>query len=95
MWPLSTAAAVALRDRERREFPRESLGEDAELFIPVEDMIIPCVVANLSAGGAKIVCDVVPPSGTPVELRFQGRRITGQLVWNGENEFGLSFDAAE
>ena len=91
MWPISTAAAIALHQQERRECPRETVGEDAELFIPIEDMTIPCVVANLSAGGAKIECDVVPPNGTNVVLNFQGRSFTAVLVWNGEDEFGLRF----
>lgn len=96
MWPISTAAAVALHNQERRESPRERIGEDAELYIPVEDMTIPCVVANLSAGGAKIECDVVPPNGTNVVLYFKGRSFAAALVWNGDDEFGLCFaDSAD
>jgi hypothetical protein len=49
------------------------------------------VVANLSAGGARIECDVVPPNGTNVVLNFQGRRFIAVLVWNSEDEFGLRF----
>src|SRR5579872_2259730 len=91
MWPISTEAALALHRKERRESPRERVGEEAELSIPVEGMTIPCIVANLSAGGAKIECDVVPPSGTKVVLHFQGRSIPAVLAWNGDDEFGLSF----
>ena len=91
MWPISTEAAVALQRRERRESPREKIGEEAELFIPAEGMTIPCIVANLSAGGAKIECDVVPPSGSNVVLHFQGRRIDAVLAWDGDEEFGLGF----
>ena len=93
MWPLSTEAATALFERERREFSRQIVGEEGELFIPVEDMAIPCVVENISAGGAKISCDIVPPTGTALVLRFKGNAIAATLAWYNEDACGLSFTA--
>lgn len=94
MWPLSTAAATALFERERRACPRQIVGEEAELFIPVEDMKLPCVVVNMSAGGAKIACDTIPPSDTPVVLLFKGKSIKAVIAWYCEEELGLRFTSS-
>ncbi|HWY60291.1 MAG TPA: PilZ domain-containing protein [Rhizomicrobium sp.] len=92
MWPISNAAAVAIYANERRKFPRRISGEEAELFIPVEDMRIPCVVANISAGGAKITCDAIPPIGTTVILFLKGRAGREAVTTRyGEGELGLRF----
>jgi hypothetical protein len=91
MWPISIAAATALYDKERRKSPRQIVGEEAELFIPIEDMKIPCVVVNMSAGGAKIACDTIPPTGTTVVLLFKGMSIRAVTAWHCEEELGLRF----
>jgi hypothetical protein len=72
MWSMSLSSTVALSGRERRAFRRQIIEEEAELFIPMEDMRLPCIVVNISPGGAKISCDAIPPPGSKVILFFKG-----------------------
>ena len=79
-------------DKERRESPRQIINEEAGLFIPVENMKLPCVVVNMSATGAKITCDAIPPSGTEVVLFLKGGlSIEAVTTRYGEGELGLRF----
>jgi len=57
---------------ERRAFPRQVINEEAEFLIVEDDMRLPCVIVNISASGAKIACDAIPPTGSKVILFFQG-----------------------
>ena len=91
MWPLSNAVAAAVFERERRASPRQTVGEKGELYIPMEDMRLACTVANMSAGGAKIACDIIPSSGTKVILLFKGRSIDAEVAWYQDEELGLKF----
>jgi hypothetical protein len=72
MWPMSVPSAIAHLYRERRAFRRQIIEEEAELFIPMEDMRLPCIVVNMSSGGAKVSCDAIPPPGSNVILFFKG-----------------------
>lgn len=79
-------------DKERRKSPRQIINEEAGLFIPVENMKLPCVVVNMSATGAKITCDAIPPSGTEVVLFLKGGlSIEAVTTRYGEGELGLRF----
>jgi PilZ domain len=78
--------------KERREFPRQVVNENAEFLIPAENMRLPCVVANISAAGAKIVCDAIPPENTKVILFFKGGlSIEAVTTWYTEGTLGLRF----
>ncbi len=78
--------------KERRDSLRQIINEGAELFIPDEDMRLPCVVVNMSATGAKVTCDAIPPPGTSVVLFFKGGiSIDGVTTRYGEGELGLKF----
>lgn len=95
MLPLTAEAAASLFREDRRAHPRVFVGEPAELVIPVETLTMPCVLVNISAGGAKVACDAFPPVGTPVELRIaDGRRIAAIAVWFSEGMLGLQFTPA-
>lgn len=79
-------------DKERRESPRRIINEEARLFIPIENMDLPCAVVNISATGAKITCDAIPPSGTEVVLFLRGGlSIKAVTTRYGEGELGLRF----
>jgi len=69
--PTSTPPSDEPFGNERREFPRRVIAEDAEFLITEDDMRLPCVVVNISASGAKIACDAIPPSGSKIILFFK------------------------
>ncbi|HKB96659.1 MAG TPA: PilZ domain-containing protein [Rhizomicrobium sp.] len=70
--PTSTPSSDTPFDKERREFPRQVIAEEAEFLITEDDMRLPCVVVNISASGAKIACDAIPPSGSKIILFLKG-----------------------
>ena len=70
--PTSTPSPDAPFGNERREFSRQVISEEAEFLITEDDMRLPCVVVNISASGAKITCDAIPPSGSKIILFFKG-----------------------
>ena len=82
------------RGKERRAHPRQVVDEHGELIIPAENMILPCRVVNISAGGAKVMCDALPPSGSKITLVMSsGKRFEGVTTRYGEGELGLQFTA--
>lgn len=96
MWSVFNTVADAAYENERREFPRQTIDEEGELFIPVEDMKLPCVVVNISATGAKVTCDAIPPSGTEVVLFFRGGlSIEAVTTRYGDGELGLRFTSSQ
>ena len=82
------------RGKERRAHPRQIIDEHGELIIPAESMILPCRVVNISAGGAKVMCDALPPSGFKITLVMSsGKRFAGVTTRYGKGELGLQFTA--
>jgi hypothetical protein len=80
--------------KERRAHPRHVIDEHGELIIPAENMILPCRVVNISDGGAKVMCDAIPPSGSKITLVMSsGKRFDGVTTRYGEGELGLQFTA--
>ena len=81
------------RGKERRAHPRQVIDEHGELIIPGENMILPCRVVNISVGGAKVMCDALPPSGSKITLVMSsGRRFEGITTRYSKGELGLKFD---
>jgi len=84
--------SASYRVRERRAHPRRTVDEDGELILSAENMTLPCCVVNISAGGAKVTCDAIPPSGSKIILVLSsGKRIEGVTTRYGEGELGLKF----
>ena len=84
--------STSYRGKERRAHPRQIVDEHGELIIPAENMILPCRVVNISAGGAKVMCDAIPPSGSKITLVMSsGKRFEGVTTRYGESELGLKF----
>ncbi len=78
--------------KERRGSSRKPMNEAAELFIPDEGWTLPCLVMDMSATGAKVKCDAIPPSGTPVVLIFEsGISIDAVTTRFGGGELALKF----
>jgi hypothetical protein len=90
----SLPSGAKYRGKERRAHPRQIIDEHGELVIPAENMILPCRVVNISTGGAKIMCDAIPPSGSKITLVMSsGKRFEGVTTRYGEGELGLKFTA--
>jgi hypothetical protein len=80
---------------ERRAHKRRPIDERGQLVIPSEHLTLPCVIANMSDGGAKVVCDAIPVTGTRVILVFSnGSCFEAETARFSEGELGLKFVAA-
>jgi hypothetical protein len=81
---------------DRRAHKRRVINERGQLAIPSENLTLPCRIVNISAGGAKVVCDAIPAAGTRVVLIFANgncsEAVTTRLV---DGELGLQFAASE
>jgi hypothetical protein len=88
----SLPLGVTYRGKERRAHLRRIIDEHGELIIPAENMILPCRIVNISAGGAKVMCDAIPPAGSKITLVMSsGKRFEGVTTRYGECELGLKF----
>ena len=77
---------------ERRAHKRRPVDERGQLAIPSEHLTLPCVIANISDGGAKVVCDAIPVTGTRVILIFSnGSCFEAETARYSEGELGLKF----
>ena len=62
------------------------------LVLPAEEDVLDCLVINLSATGAGIVCAEPPPKHTYVVLRLDGLGdIEGVSAWFSEGQLGIEF----
>ena len=83
---------VAKAGAERRRFRRVRIDLPGRLFIPSDSREARCTIADLSPGGAAIVCEMVPDAGTPVVLYVDGfGRFEGAVVRRDGYGFGISF----
>ena len=80
---------------ERRAHKRRIVDERGQLAIPSENLALPCTVVNISEGGAKVVCDAIPLTGTRVVLIFaDGNCHEAVTTRYADGELGLKFVAA-
>lgn len=83
---------VAKAGAERRRFRRVRVDLPGRLFIPSDSREARCTVADLSPGGAAILCETIPDAGTPVVLYVDGfGRFEGSVVRRDGYGFGISF----
>ena len=83
--------------KERRRSRRVRVDLHGRLFVPGEEREAPCMVMDMSAGGAQVTCEVIPAPQSPVVLYIDGfGRLEGIVVrsakgeWSGES-FGVRF----
>ena len=67
-----TQAAKRPEPVEQREFERARAELAGKMFVPAEEATIDCQVVDLSAGGAGILCDDMPPLNAYVVLYVDG-----------------------
>jgi len=69
---------------------------DGQLFVPAEESEQFCQVVDLSAGGARVVCEDVPPCATYVILYVNGfGRFPAVTTRYSDGAIGMRFDMTE
>ena len=78
---------------ERRKIPRQRtyLGGIVEFR---DQSTLNCVIRDLSVLGARLICNENGhlPTNVVLEISKREQRICAQIIWQSENEVGLSFD---
>jgi len=78
-----------------RAHKRRIVDQRGQLVIPSENLTLPCQIVNISDGGAKIICDAIPTTGTKVILIFgNGTCYEAETARYTEGELGLQFVGA-
>jgi hypothetical protein len=76
---------------ERRLTPRRAAAIPAVIVFDAARERLPCMVRNISAGGARL--EIFSESNIPVrfDLLVEGQLVPCQLVWRNLWEFGVEF----
>ena len=85
---------------ERRSSKRVRVDLGGRLFVPGEEREAPCIIMDMSAGGAQVTCEIIPTTQSAVVLYIDGfGRFEGSVVraakgeWSGES-FGVRFNCS-
>ena len=94
---MSQPKPVAFPVREnRRKHERSAVKLDGHLFVPAEESEQPCQIVDLSAGGARVICEDVPPCATYVILYVDGfGRFPAVTTRYSDGAIGMRFDMTE
>lgn len=78
--------------RDRRRSPRRSSDMSGVIVVGAAKQRLPCVVRNISDGGAKL--EIFELSSIPLhfELLVDGKLIACRLAWRGHRELGVEFE---
>jgi hypothetical protein len=80
----------------RREWPRYQAEKSFALAARVGGKLLPCTVADVSLGGAKLVFDSELLVGETLELSHpDGEAVVCARVWQDSREIGVEFDFSE
>jgi hypothetical protein len=80
----------------RRQHERSAVSLGGHLFVPAEESEQPCQVVDLSAGGARVVCEDIPPTTTYVILYVNGfGRFPAVTTRYSDGAIGMRFDMTE
>src|SRR5277367_4083057 len=80
----------------RRQHDRSAVSLDGHLFVPAEETEQDCLIVDLSAGGARVQCEDVPPPSTYVILYVNGfGRFPAVTTRFSDGAIGLRFDMTE
>ena len=87
---------VAKARAERRRYKRVPVTLSGRLFVPAENHEAHCKIADMSPGGARILCEVVPPLGAQVVVYIDGfGRFEGAVTRPGDSGFGIQFHCSQ
>ena len=78
--------------REKRRFRRVRLNQNGRAFIPANDEEAPCIVSDISVGGANVSCRLAQaPTGAAVVYVGGLGRLEGRILsWNRDG-FAMEF----
>jgi hypothetical protein len=80
----------------RREWPRYAAEKSFELAASVNGRLLPCTVADISLGGARLVFDEELPAGPLLDLTDpDGQNVACERVWQDSKAIGVAFDFSE
>ncbi|WP_340118926.1 PilZ domain-containing protein [Pelagibius sp. 7325] len=80
----------------RREWPRYQAEKNFALAARVGGKLLPCTVADVSLGGARVVFDSEVAVGETFELSHTGgEAVVCARVWQSSREVGIEFDFSE
>jgi len=80
---------------DRRRYRRVRVDLPGRLFIPGDEREAACSVLDMSAGGARLQCEFVPPLDTAIVLYIEGfGRFEGTVVRTEEGDFGVRFNCS-
>ena len=83
---------IAKAKAERRRFRRVPVDLSGRLFVPADSRESHCKVADLSPGGASILCDLPLEAGAQIVLYVDGfGRLEGEVARIGNGEYGIRF----
>lgn len=87
---------VAKARAERRRYKRVPVALSGRLFVPAESREAHCKIADMSPGGARIACEIVPPQGAHVVVYIDGfGRFEGIVTRPVEGAFGIQFNCSQ
>jgi hypothetical protein len=90
-----TAAVVDHSLAERRRYKREQVDLAGRQFEPAKNREAHCKIADISAGGARILSDVVPLPGTIIVIYIDGfGRFEGSVARTEHDGFGIAFNCS-
>ena len=88
--------SLPLSEKKRRQHGRTALRLPGQLYLLAEQTAQPCTVTDISAGGARITCEEVPPVSAFVILHVEGfgrfEAVTANFC---DNTLGLRFLVSE
>lgn len=86
---------IPYRSARARVQPRNLVSVCAVLHVPAEQEHLSCVIHDISAGGAGLLCDTPPPPHTYAELELPDfGRLACVSAWYRDGLFGVRFLAA-
>lgn len=92
----SLASLAKSNAQNRREWPRYRAVNSFSLAASIDGRLLPCTVADISLGGARLVFDGELPAGGTIALSHpESRTVTCARVWQGGREVGVEFDFSE
>ena len=87
---------VAKARAERRRYKRIPVSFSGRLFVPAESREAHCKIADMSPGGARIACEIVPPQGAQVVVYIDGfGRFEGTVARPDAGAFGIQFNCSQ
>ncbi len=81
---------------DRREWPRYAAEKSFSLAANIDGKVVPCTVADVSLGGARLVFEAEIPDGHTIELSHpEVEPVHCAQLWRADGEIGIEFDFSE